>query len=84
MGFGEREESRWRATALLPLVPAAWLYGAGARLHRALYQSGPLRRTVLPLCVVSVGNLVVGGTGKTPTAAWIATALQRRGHKVAL
>jgi tetraacyldisaccharide 4'-kinase len=39
---------------------------------------------VLPLCVVSVGNLVVGGTGKTPTAAWIATALQRRGHKVAL
>jgi tetraacyldisaccharide 4'-kinase len=34
--------------------------------------------------VVSVGNLVVGGTGKTPTAAWIAIALQRRGHKVAL
>jgi tetraacyldisaccharide 4'-kinase len=39
---------------------------------------------VLPLRVVSVGNLVVGGTGKTPTAAWIATALQRRGHKVVL
>jgi tetraacyldisaccharide 4'-kinase len=34
--------------------------------------------------VVSIGNLVVGGTGKTPMAAWIANALLRRGYKVAL
>ena len=84
MWLGERDESRGRAAALLPFAPVSWLYGAGARIHRALYQSGPLRRTALPLRVVSVGNLVVGGTGKTPTAAWIATALQRRGHQVAL
>jgi tetraacyldisaccharide 4'-kinase len=66
------------------LVPAAWLYAAGAGLHRALYRKGPLRRIVLPIRVVSVGNLVVGGSAKTPTAAWIASALRQRGHKVAL
>jgi tetraacyldisaccharide 4'-kinase len=34
--------------------------------------------------VISVGNLGVGGSGKTPTAAWLAASLHRRGHKVVL
>ena len=79
-----REESRARAAALLPLHPAAWCYGAGARLHRALYSWGALERSRLPCQVVSVGSLAVGGTGKTPLAAWIATQLHRRGRKVVL
>jgi tetraacyldisaccharide 4'-kinase len=65
-------------------VPAAWLYGACAWLARAARERGlrPARR--LPLAVVSVGNLLVGGTGKTPFAAWLASGLARRGHKVVL
>jgi len=82
--LGGRQESLGRRLALLPLLPAAWVYGAGARLHRGLYRSGLLRKERLSYRVVSVGNLLVGGTGKTPAAAWIATQLQRRGHKVVL
>jgi tetraacyldisaccharide 4'-kinase len=73
-----------RAAALLPLALAAELVAAGAWLHRASYRSGLRTPTRLPCRVVSVGNLSVGGTGKTPTAAWLAARLQRRGHKVVL
>jgi tetraacyldisaccharide 4'-kinase len=76
--------SLWEHWALLPLLPASWLYGAGAWFHRAVYRSGRRRPLRLPCRVVSVGNLVVGGAGKTPTAAWLAAGLQRRGHKVVL
>jgi tetraacyldisaccharide 4'-kinase len=76
-----REESAARAALLAPL---AWLYGAGARLQRWMYEHGWRRRRRLSCKVVSVGNLVAGGSGKTPTAAWLAAALARRGRKVAL
>ncbi|MEE9607711.1 MAG: tetraacyldisaccharide 4'-kinase [Myxococcota bacterium] len=79
-----REQTPAQALALLPLAAVAVLYGAGARLHRALYRSGALRPARLANRVVSVGNLVTGGTGKTPLAAWLATRLHGRGHKVVL
>jgi len=77
-------ESHWRAAARLTLAPASWLFGAGALLHRALYAHGALSRRALPIRVVSVGSLVSGCAGVTLTAAWIANALHRRGHRVAL
>jgi len=84
MWLDESEESHWRAAARLTLAPASWLFGAGALLHRALYARGALRRRALPIRVVSVGSLVSGCPGVTLTAAWIANALHRRGHRVAL
>lgn len=69
---------------LAPLVPVAWLYGALALLAREASERGLRPRRRLPLHVVSVGNLLVGGTGKTPFAAWLAQGLQRRGRKVVL
>ncbi len=78
----QREESLLWRCLLLPLAPPAWIYGAGARLHRAWYRAG--RKRVLPIPVVSVGNLVVGGTGKTPTAAWLANSLRDRGYAVVI
>jgi len=80
----EREESAWRRLALAPLVPAAWLYGGVAALHRVLAERGVLPRRRLSAQVVSVGNLGVGGTAKTPLAAWIAAGLRARGRKVVL
>jgi tetraacyldisaccharide 4'-kinase len=73
-----------RRLALAPLAPPSWLYGLGARLHRSVYQRGLLRPAQLPCRVVSVGSLGVGGAGKTPTAAWLASALHARGHRVAI
>ena len=63
----------------LPLVPLAALYGAAVRLRAAVYRAGwrPVAR--LPLPTVAVGNLSVGGTGKTPLAAWIAHYYVARG-----
>lgn len=82
--FDGRPQSLPRRVALLPLDLAALLYGSGARLHRAVYWRGLVAPTRLPCRVISVGNLAVGGTGKTPLAAWLAAALKRRGHAVVL
>jgi tetraacyldisaccharide 4'-kinase len=80
----DRDESLARQLALAPLDVASWLYASGAWLHRALAESEITRPRRLPVRVVSVGNLVVGGTAKTPLAAWLASQLRRRGNKVAL
>ncbi len=81
---GARDESWGRRLALAPLEPAGWLWSAGARLHRGLYARGLRPRDRLPCRVVSVGSVVVGGVAKTPAAAWLASALHRRGRAVAL
>ena len=72
-----------RRLALAPLTALSWLYAAGATLHRAWWEHGA-RPVRLPCRVVSVGNLVVGGSGKTPVAAWVASGLARRGWPVAI
>jgi len=67
---------------LLTLLGAG--YGVGMRLRNAAYDRGllPVRR--LPCRVICVGNLTVGGTGKTPTVAWLAGALREAGCRVAV
>jgi len=68
----------------LVLLPASFLFGLAVRLRRFLYRRGLRRaaRTAIP--VVSVGNLSVGGTGKTPLSLWIAEKLLERGWRVAI
>jgi tetraacyldisaccharide 4'-kinase len=80
----QRVESWGRKIVLAPLVPAAWSYGFGAALHRAAYASGLVAPRRIECHVVSIGNLVVGGSGKTPLAAWLASELLARGRRVAL
>jgi tetraacyldisaccharide 4'-kinase len=77
-------ESLWTRFLLAPLVPASWGVAAGAWLHRRAYERGWRERRRLSCAVVSVGNLTLGGTGKTPMAAWLASRLAGRGHRVAL
>ncbi len=62
----------------------ARLYGLGAGWRRTLYARGVLRTKKLPAPVVSVGNLTVGGTGKTPVVACLARLLQDQGRRVAI
>jgi len=66
------------------LMPASAAYGAAVVVRNALYDAGWLAATRVPARVVSVGNLTVGGTGKTPAALWLAHELTRRGRRVAL
>jgi len=70
---------RW---ASLPLWPLGWLFRAGVGLRRALYGAGLLGTHRVTVPVVVVGNLTVGGTGKTPVAAWLARQMALRGHRV--
>ncbi len=71
----------WYADAAsgLLLRPFSWVYGALARLHFALYRRRWLRAIDVGRPVVVVGNLSVGGTGKTPLTLWLATQLQHLG-----
>ncbi len=73
--YGDTARGRW-------LLPAAWLFGGLASLRRALYSWGvlPSYRSWRP--VVVVGNLTVGGTGKTPFTVWLARELSRRELRV--
>jgi tetraacyldisaccharide 4'-kinase len=62
----------------------AGLYGLGARARRELYNRKFLAAQRLPAPVISVGNLAVGGTGKTPVVACLSRLLRDRGQRVAI
>ena len=57
------------------------LYGAAMRLRALGYQSGYLKTNKLPCKVISIGNIAVGGTGKTPMTIYLAEMLNRLGFK---
>src|SRR5579864_8452935 len=63
------------------LLPLAWAYGAVSGLRRQAYRSGLLRARRLTRPVVVVGNLTVGGTGKTPLTIWLAQQLSGASHR---
>jgi tetraacyldisaccharide 4'-kinase len=67
------------------LTPFSWLFGAGVAARSALYDAGLLRPVrVEGLHVISVGNLTVGGSGKTPVVRFLAEGLRARGLSVAI
>jgi len=72
----------WRARAARAvLLPLSGLYAGVVSVRAAFYRAGVARARPLPLPAIAVGNLSVGGTGKTPLAAWIATYCLRRGRR---
>jgi tetraacyldisaccharide 4'-kinase len=66
------------------LAPTEAVYRVAIGVRDALYDTGVLTTHQPALPAVSVGNLTVGGTGKTPIAAWIATELIERGEHPAI
>lgn len=68
-------------SAAIVLPPVSALYGAAIKLRLAAYRRGLLNATRLNAPVISVGNLTVGGTGKTPMVEWFCRALARSGRK---
>jgi tetraacyldisaccharide 4'-kinase len=80
----------WEAQGLggkllwLSLLPASFLYSMAMQVRNLLYAHGLMKSLHLGRPVVSVGNLTVGGTGKTPTCLWLAKELSDRGLRVGI
>jgi len=72
-----REKPLW-------LAPLSGLYGVLMSLRGLLYRIGLRHRVKVDVPVVVVGNLTVGGTGKTPLVAWLAGHLAASGLRVAI
>lgn len=74
----------WAALARGVLAPASAGYRVVSAVRNALYDRGVLPVAFPSIPAVSVGNLSVGGTGKTPVAGWLASELRRRGARPAI
>jgi tetraacyldisaccharide 4'-kinase len=68
----------------LILPPLGTLYGIITRTHARLYERGIFQPAKLERPVISVGNITVGGTGKTPMVAWVAQTLAAAGKNVCI
>jgi len=68
----------------LLLWPLSLVYGEYVRVRAWLYQKGWLKQKHLRGKVISVGNLTVGGTGKTPMVLWLAEHFLAEGKRVAI
>jgi tetraacyldisaccharide 4'-kinase len=66
----------------LILAPIGALYGVAVRARLALYRSGARRTHKTGAPVISVGNITVGGTGKTPLVEWVARVAAKEGRRV--
>jgi tetraacyldisaccharide 4'-kinase len=79
--FWYDREARWLSLLLLPL---SWLFLGVVTCRRAAYRVGLLRSVRMTKPVVVIGNITVGGTGKTPFTIWLARLLQARGLRVGI
>jgi tetraacyldisaccharide 4'-kinase len=66
------------------LTAASALYGIAQRLRAGCYRQNLLQSKKLPCTVISVGNITVGGTGKTPMTIYVARMLQQAGVRVVI
>jgi len=78
---GESVASR---TIRILLTPAAWLYRLGWSAYLLIYKLGIKKQRRPHSPVICVGNLVVGGSGKTPVVIFIARLLGKLGYKVVI
>ncbi len=78
-----RAEDVWYNDAWLGilLLPLAYVFSDIVRLRRFCYQKGIAKSFRLPVPVIVVGNITVGGTGKTPLVIWLANRLTEAGFK---
>lgn len=69
---------------LKALYPLSEIYGFVVKTRIFFYKNGILKRVRLPVPVISVGNITMGGTGKTPVVEYISKYLQKKGKRVAV
>ena len=85
MTFAQRLVASWYEPHVTPLAAALWplsiLYRTLVAVRRALFRAGILRSHRLAVPVIVVGNINVGGVGKTPLTRALAEQLALRGRK---
>src|SRR5215475_16071866 len=74
----------WGKLLWVSFLPASCLYWLAVQTRNAFYSGGWKTTQALNEFVLSIGNLTVGGTGKTPTVVWVAQELQKRGFRIAV
>ncbi|MEM8733060.1 MAG: tetraacyldisaccharide 4'-kinase [Planctomycetota bacterium] len=79
-----REPKFWQRLVRGLLIPWALPYWLVASLKNWLYEQGGKEAFSSPLSTISVGNLSVGGTGKSPMVAWVARQIRSRDVRVAI
>ena len=74
-------ERQWSKRNLLTLAlwPLSVIFRSAVALRRILYRTGLIASTRFPMPVIVVGNLTVGGTGKTPLVLWLSDLLRSQG-----
>lgn len=80
-------ERHWQAPVLgltLFLRSLSWVFGGVVGIRRFLYRSGCLKSVRLPVPIVVVGNIHIGGSGKTPFVAALVKELKNQGIKVGI
>ena len=70
--------------ASVALSPLARLYGVAMKARRDLYRRGLVRVREIDVPIISVGNLTIGGTGKTPLVEWVADRLAAANRRVCI
>lgn len=80
----KKEKSQGEKILLFPLLLASYPYGWVVRARTSLYALGFFKTRSLPKPVISIGNITVGGTGKTPLTLMLAKGLLERGISVAI
>jgi tetraacyldisaccharide 4'-kinase len=80
----QKEKPFWMKVVLFPLYLLSLPYGAVVRIRHLLYYLGLFHSKRLPCPVISVGNITVGGTGKTPLVITLAKGLMDRGIPTAI
>ncbi len=78
------KKGKWPTTLRGIMLVLSWLFSAVVQLRLMLYKHRIIRPNTLGCQVISVGNLTVGGTGKTPVVEVFARNLQQQGRKVAI
>lgn len=62
------------------LLPLSWLFALITSCRRLAYKAGLLPSTALPVPVIVVGNINMGGSGKTPVVMWLVEQLKNNGY----
>ena len=80
----QRHDKKYIEIVLFPLSLLSLLYRGVVQVRYCLYQRGILRSKKLPCKIISVGNISLGGSGKTPTTHYIAKLLKENGFRVGI
>jgi tetraacyldisaccharide 4'-kinase len=78
--YSPQSQTRLSVILWLSLIPLSYLYAALIKLRRYLYRHGYLASYAVPVPVLVIGNITVGGTGKTPLVIYLVQALRQLGY----